>query len=87
MMEVELPAGGKAWSVAIRLPRNHERGAFQVFNAHFFHVYQTNDEGWFNKIKIIDKRKLTFHSFIIINKVGRARVAQVCSLRAFPAEL
>ena len=51
MMEVELPAGGKAWSVAIRLPRKQERGAFQVFNAHFFHVYQTNDEGWFSKKK------------------------------------
>ena len=50
MMEVELPPGGKAWSVAIRLPRKQERGAFQVFNAHFFHVYQTNDEGWFYKI-------------------------------------
>ena len=50
MMEIELPEGGKSWSVAIRLPRKQERGAFQVFNAHFFHVYQTNDEGWFHKI-------------------------------------
>ena len=50
MMEIELPEGGRSWSVAIRLPRKQERGAFQVFNAHFFHVYQTNDEGRLNKI-------------------------------------
>ena len=48
MLEVELPQGAKSWSVAIRLPRKQERGAFQVFNAHFFHVYQTDDEGTFH---------------------------------------
>ena len=50
MMEVELPTGAKAWSVAIRLPKTQERGAFQVFNAHFFHVYQTDDEGLFRQL-------------------------------------
>lgn len=45
MMEIEIPQKHNAgWSVAIRFPREQERGAFQVFNGHFFHVYQTQTE-------------------------------------------
>ena len=41
---IHIPSGYAAWTVGLRFPKNQERGSFQVFNAKFENVFETENE-------------------------------------------
>ena len=49
---IHIPSGYAAWTIGLRFPKNQERGAFQVFNAKFQNVFETENE----TILLIEKK-------------------------------
>ena len=48
LLKIDLPESNEGWSVAIKLPHGEKRATFQVYNGHFYQVYQNKNEGLFS---------------------------------------
>jgi hypothetical protein len=64
---IHIPSGFSEWSIGLRFPKNQERGSFQVFNARFENIYNTENEvvvlltkKWWTKGDLVDGDSFTF---------------------------
>ena len=64
---IHIPEGFSEWSVGLRFPKNQERGSFQVFNAKFENIYETENETivllskkWWTGGDLLDGDSFTF---------------------------
>lgn len=64
---IRIPQGFSQWSVGLRFPKNQERGSFQVFNAKFENIYETENETvvmltkkWWSGGDLLDGDSFTF---------------------------